>query len=453
MQSDTITVSQFNTMIKTHLQGVGPVIVEGEIVQMNITQRGGVSIELKDPKGSALVRVSGYAPRIQGIHTVKEGDSVAVWGTPTIWEAKGLFSLEAFKLMPLGEGALREAYEQLKQKLQSEGLFDEDRKRQLPEFVRRIALVTADGSAAQSDFLKILRENEAGLEIDFYPVHVQGRYAESEIISALKLADTKDYDCIVLTRGGGSLEDLLAFNDEVLARTIFALSTPVIVGVGHERDESIADFVADSRASTPSQAAYYLASLNHTFIDKLERQTEALRRMLSETVQSYNRITAEAMHTITLQTSGIIGRYNSRLGRAELIMQRMAASVSSDIQTKIYRAVKQIDYRLQHEIGGLFQKTDRALRILDRVPVRVNKTVNKLDALERLLVSYNPKSVLDRGYALISSGGNYISSTTDLQPGAELSVTLKDGSVDTIISKINTDGRKKTDHSGQARFA
>ncbi|KXK26398.1 MAG: Exodeoxyribonuclease 7 large subunit [candidate division WS6 bacterium OLB20] len=186
MQTDAITVAQFNSLIRSQLETIGPMIVEGEIVQMNVTARGGVNIDLKDPKGSALVRVSGYAPTIQGIHTVKEGDSVAVWGTPTLWEEKGLFSIKAFKLMPLGEGALREAYEMLKTKLAAEGLFDEDRKRPLPEYVTRIALITAKGSAAESDFLKILRENEAGLEIDFYPVHVQAGTPNRRSLQHLK---------------------------------------------------------------------------------------------------------------------------------------------------------------------------------------------------------------------------------------------------------------------------
>lgn len=386
-----VSVAQFNALVNQHLQTIGEVIVEGEITQMNVSARGGVNIVMKDVKEQAVINVSGYEPQIQGIKMVREGMQVAIYGIPQVWSPTGRLSVSIHKIVPLGEGALKEAYELLKAKLKNEGLFDESRKRPLPDYVTHIALITAAGSAALLDFLKILSENNSGLEIDFYSVSVQGKYSEREIIAALNAADTKEYDCIVLTRGGGSLEDLLTFNEEQVARAIFALHTPVLVAVGHERDESIADFVADVRASTPSQAAYYLVNTNLQFIASLETQAGVIEQL-----------------------------YINRLNQVKMALSGKLAG---------------IDSRLLGEVRQMRSKLDHAQLLIDRFPDTVNESTRKLLELERLLRSLNPRNVLNRGFAIVrNSQGRVVSSKVNVKSGDDIAIEVKDGMIEAEVS-------------------
>jgi exodeoxyribonuclease VII large subunit len=305
---------------------------------------------------------------------IKEGMKVAAWGSPNLWSQGGKFSLQIFKILPMGEGALNEAYEELKQQLAAEGLFAQERKRPLPDFITKIAVLTGRDSAAQSDFMKILQENRAGFAVDYYPVQVQGKYAEAEILNALKFADAGGYDCVVLIRGGGSLEDLITFNSEKVARQIFAMTTPVIVGVGHEKDESIADYVADIRASTPSQAAYYLIANNQNFIEKQLMKADFIRETL--------------------------------LSRVQIKKQQLFSK---------YRGMGN---RLLLEISKYKNRMQKLQFLLLQFPSKITETKNKVLGLERILMSLNPINVLDRGYALITGpAGKVIMSSKQIKLG------------------------------------
>ncbi|MFQ5493640.1 MAG: exodeoxyribonuclease VII large subunit [Candidatus Dojkabacteria bacterium] len=415
MEAERLTVEQFNHILNLHVQQLGALIVEGEIVQMSITQRGGVNIELKDPEANATLRVSGYAPQISGLDSIREGMQVAVWGTPEIWEQRGLFSLKAIKILPVGAGALSAAFEKLKQKLSAEGLFAPERKREMPSFITKIALITAKGSAAMSDFTKILRENKAGLEVDFYPVHVQGKFSEREIIASLKLADSREYDAIVLTRGGGSLEDLIAFNDELLARTLFASKTPVLAAVGHEKDESIAELVSDKRGSTPSQAAYYIVSINQTFINKLVSSNDAIRNELHHRLRDLRGQLQSQTGSIS---SAIRGGLRSYLGKISLSSRQMHS-------------------KLRVKVDALRIHTEFSRRKLRDFTKHTTELRNKINAASRLLESYNPNAVLSRGYTLLySSRGKVISSVDNVKKGEKVDLRLKDGTLGAKISHI-----------------
>jgi len=290
-ESIRVSVDQFNELINLQLQSIGEVIVEGEITEMNISKRGGVNLVLKDKNKQAVLNVSGYAPRIQGINMIEIGMEVAIWGVPQLYSPYGKFSVSIYKILPIGAGALAKALELLKEQLEKEGLFDPTRKRPLPELITNIALITAKNSAAESDFLKILKENNTGLNIDFYAVSVQGKHSVGEILSAIQNAQNKNYDCIVMIRGGGSLEDLSSFNDEKISKAIFASKIPTLVAVGHERDESIAELVSDVRASTPSQAAYYIVVNNTNFIKSIELQADQIYLQIQEIINlNKNRI-------------------------------------------------------------------------------------------------------------------------------------------------------------------
>ncbi|HLD03758.1 MAG TPA: exodeoxyribonuclease VII large subunit [Candidatus Dojkabacteria bacterium] len=390
-----LSVSNFNELIDKTLRTLGEFIIEGEITQISISGKGGVNIILKDTKHAGILNISGYAPRIEGINLVKTGMQVAVWGTPQLYVPYGKFSLSAYKIIPLGAGALKEAYEQLKKLLETEGLFNIERKRPLPEYLTRIALITAKDSAAYSDFVKILKERRTGFQIDFYPVPVQGKYAESTIISTLKYLEQGSiyYDCLVLTRGGGSLEDLLTFNSERLARILFGMPFPVVVAVGHERDESIADFVADIRAATPSQAAYYLAHVNENFFRKLEMLTEAAKLKIRERVQI--------------------------------------------LQSKLQLSHINIMRRLSLELQKISGKIMTAKFILQTYINYLNQIKQNIQNIERLLNSFNPLNILKKGYSIIKDEqGRVVVDYKKLQLRQKISVNFYKGSALAQILKI-----------------
>ena len=384
------SVGQFNEFMNKNFELIGNVVVEGEITQYNITAKGGVNIVIKDDKESAILNISGYAPWIEGVKFVREGMKVAAYGKPSIWSQAGRFSLQIYKIIPLGEGALKEAYEKLKLQLEHEGLFDESRKRPLPEYISSIALLTGKDSAAQSDFLKILKENNAGINIDYFPVQVQGKYSESEIIKTLKSLNYDNYDCVVLVRGGGSLEDLITFNSENLARTIFSLPIPIIVGVGHEKDESIADFVADIRASTPSQAAYYIITNNENFINGID--------LIIEQIGSF-------------------------------LLQRINNQISLSEQSLVL-----INQKLMQKIKEYKSFMDLASLKLGRLPNEIKFALEKISSTERLLNSFNPKNILKRGYSIVKdSKGSSIKSINSVNIDDTLAITVNDGEIKTKV--------------------
>jgi len=285
---ETLTVAQFNEIINIQLQTIGMISVVGEITEKNITRNSGLMLTIKDEKESAILKLSGFAPRVKGVNAVDVGMKIVAAGVPQLYSPFGSFSLQVVSLVPHGEGSLKAAFERLKKLLETKGYFERTRKRELPRFVTKIALITADKSAAYTDFMKILKETETGLDIDFAPVSVQGRNAVDEIVRALEVIEEDAADCVVLTRGGGSLEDLIAFNSEEVANAVFACKVPVVCAVGHERDISISDMVADIVASTPSQAAYYLAEHNDQFIQGYEDQISNLKERIEGELTKYD---------------------------------------------------------------------------------------------------------------------------------------------------------------------
>jgi exodeoxyribonuclease VII large subunit len=241
-----------------YLEQIGTVTVEGEISELKLSQSKWIFLTIKDQSASLSVFAVLY--QIPNFHSLSEGMLVKATGVARLYQKTGRFSLFAESIVPSGEGALSQALAKLKARLTAEGLFAPERKRALPFFPQRIALLTAKGSQAEADFLKVLKARQGGLTIYFCPIKVQGNEAVQSILKGLEVVEKKikKIDAVVLIRGGGSLEDLSAFNDERVVRRLFTLHSPVVVGVGHEKDWSLCDLVADLRASTPSNAAELL---------------------------------------------------------------------------------------------------------------------------------------------------------------------------------------------------
>lgn len=284
-------VSEFNELIDI-LVSQQSFIVEGEITEISISQRRWVFITVKD--GDSNLEVFSTVDQINTLDLLSEGMLVHVYGTPHLHRKSGRFRLHAYQILPAGEGELRIAFEKLKGKLDKEGLFAPERKRKLPKYPEKIGLLTAAHSAALSDFIKVLKSRMVGIKIFHLPISVGGVDAISNIASGIKYLNDKypDLDMIVLTRGGGSLEDLQAFNSEKVARSIFSSKIPIVSAIGHEKDWTIADLVADLRASTPSNAAEIVVKTKEEIISQIEnflfRQNMNMEKLLEQKKEKVN---------------------------------------------------------------------------------------------------------------------------------------------------------------------
>lgn len=316
----TLTVSQLVNVINTALEPLETVTVEGEVDEFKILQGKWVTFKLRD-EGSSI---GCFMPVWQYRTQVEDGMVVRVQGRPTL-RAKGFFSFVLTTLQPAGEGALKRAFELLRAKLTEEGLFAAERKRVLPRFPEHIVLITSRDAAAYSDFIKVLRARQGGLRVSFLHTQVQGEPAVAQVLQALEFATTNlAADALVLVRGGGSLEDLQAFNDERVVRAIAASRIPTIVGIGHERDVSLAELAADVRASTPSNAAELLVVSRQELTATILQLMSQMQHRLITSITNYKNSVA------TLRQSLLVHWRETLTTRQRAVrdMQRLLASLS-----------------------------------------------------------------------------------------------------------------------------
>lgn len=388
-----LSVSEFLSLVNETLALIpsDDLCVEGEVSDYRVSQQKWVTFTLKDETAEAVVPCFGTT---YGITTpLQDGMRVRVFGNGRVYERFGKFSLNVRVVEPVGEGALKLAYEALKKRLEAEGLFQSARKRSLPRFPKRVGVITSREAAAYTDFLRIANNRWGGVSINLCAVHVQGAKAVEEILEAFARFNALDEDVrpdvLVLTRGGGSLEDLHAFNSEEVARAVFGSSIPVVVGVGHERDESLADFVADVRASTPSNAAEIIFSNREAVLAEVVRSTDHIEHRLRFLLEAHGATIVRAGHTVALFFE-----------------------------------------RISH---GLSDRTDRFARAFTELVLHRRADV---DRMERLLRQVDPKRVLARGYSIVTTGGALVTDAGKLEVRAEVRVQLARGGFDATIDEI-----------------
>jgi len=384
-QNKALTVSEFlksvNSAFEEALFPYGA-IVEGEVVEYRVSQGKWIWFSLKDKTGL----LSCFATVWQLKQPLEDGMLIRAHGMPKIRQKNGRFSLTVDSVEMVGEGALQRAFQLLKKKLEAEGVFAPERKRALPEFPQRIGLIASTESAAYTDFLRILGDRWGGLEIISAHVQVQGKDAVQDIVGAFRYFNDHPgaADVLVLTRGGGSLEDLHAFNDEEVARAVFSSKIPVIVGVGHERDESLAEYAADIRASTPSNAAERLVPDRRD----IERQVEAMVSEMENAVREG------------------ISRYERRLYEFESVLERHVRKERSRFN--------ELMYRFKLKFAGF-----------------EGKLLAMLSGIEgdlRMLKSLDPETVLKRGYSITrDEKGKILHDAKKVDKGAAISVQLHKG--------------------------
>ncbi|MFH0818743.1 MAG: exodeoxyribonuclease VII large subunit [Patescibacteria group bacterium] len=281
------SVSEFNQEINGLLGDI-TVCVQGEVSNFHIAQNRFVWFDLKDVNSY----FSCFMMSFQLQQELSDGQEIKVIGTPGLFAKSGKFHFKVKEIELVGAGALKKELELLKKKLAKEGLFDVERKRRLPRFIERVGLITSKDAAAYTDVIKILKNRWAGLEIYFYPVAVQGQSTINDIVGAFNFLNDKNYnlDVIILTRGGGSMEDLWAFNTEEICRAVFGSKTPVVAAIGHERDATLVDEVGDLRASTPSNAAELVVPHKDDVLLQIENNLKEQKRLIIQSIDEKKQV-------------------------------------------------------------------------------------------------------------------------------------------------------------------
>lgn len=394
---EAISVSQLNRYVKSLIEEDGNlsgIYIKAEISNFkNHYSSGHLYFNLKDKKASVrAVMFSSYAKHLK--FTPEEGMAVLVKASVSLYEVDGSFQVYVYDMQPFGEGAVEIALRQLIEKLSTKGYFDESIKKPLPRYPQTIGVITSKTGAAIEDIKRVLSRRYPIALMKFCPALVQGKQAPDSLISAVKTLDGK-CDVIIIGRGGGSREDLWAFNDEGLAEAIFTAKTPIISAVGHETDVTICDMVADKRASTPSVAAEIAVPSISEIDESIQNMSMKIRNIGKRAIET------NMMHLTTLTSLPVINNPDIFLSNK----QRQLDTVSENLNNvrKIY-----------------FEKKCLALR-------------EKVAVLESL----NPMSVLSRGYAAVFSDGKPITSVKQLKINEKFVVQLGDGAVSAVVSEID----------------
>lgn len=435
-------VADLVSAVRTTVErGYTDVWVEGEISNFRPAESGHLYFTLKD--GDAQLRIVMFRSQARLLRFRPEnGMQIIARGRVTIYDARGELQLSAEFLEPVGAGALQLAFEQLKKRLAEEGLFDQSRKKPIPQLPRRIGIVTSPRGAALHDMLNVLGRRHENVGILIYPAQVQGESAPSEVGSGVRYFNrAKNVDVIVIARGGGSIEDLAAFNDEGLARVIAASHLPVISAVGHETDFTICDFVSDLRAPTPSAAAELVIESKHRIAEHLAHLHQRLDRGARyQLMLARNRLTELAQHGAFAGMQDLLGRRSQRLDE---LMFRTAASFRHNLRDYSRRLevaaarVRHYDFRrsLAMTRNQLDSGADSLLRVMRN---RLNEHRGRLNELYAKLDALSPVKILERGYALVfDAKGNLVKDSNQLAAGDEISARVAHGTFTAEVKKTS----------------
>jgi exodeoxyribonuclease VII large subunit len=421
--------------------------VEGEISNFRPAASGHLYFTLKDADAqlpAVLFRRQALLLRFRP----EDGLHVLVRGRVSVYEQRGQMQLIAETMEPVGAGSLQLAFEQLKEKLKAEGLFDQARKRALPAFPRTVGIVTSPSGAVLGDFLNIVRRRHSGLNVLLCPVSVQGTSSAAEVEGAIAcLNDSTLVDVIVLARGGGSLEDLAAFNSERVARAIVASRLPVVSAIGHETDFTITDFVADLRAPTPSAAAELITEAQHKIAEHLARLNHRIDRAVRfQILQARQRLARVPATRAESRMTTLVHRSEQRLDelnfRMENAMNHQLRRRRREI-TELTAAVMRHDprRRLADARAHFVACRARLDRTLERT---LQLSAARVNALDAQLNSLSPLAVLDRGYALVlDAQGALVRSATQVAPGDHVLTRLADGSFASQVQSASTNKIEK----------
>jgi len=437
--NDVISVSSLNRMARDLLEsGLPAVWIGGEVSNLTIASSGHAYFSLKD--SSAQVRCVMFRQRMALLpFRLSAGMQIELRGAVTIYEARGDFQINVDSMRAAGLGRLFEAFERLKARLGAEGLFDAAQKRPLPAFPRAIGIVTSPGAAALRDVVTTLQRRMPGIALILYPTLVQGELAPAQIARAIAQASQRqEVDVLIVCRGGGSIEDLWAFNEEVVARALAACRIPVISGVGHETDFTICDFVADLRAATPTAAAELASPSRVQLLARLEHARQALARALGRRIgnqtQRLDQLARRLRHP------------GERLARQQLQLQQAQQRLRQTIATRLGTAAWQLQLlgnRIERQRPDLRRPRQRIKQtgsdLTRAIEQLLRQRINLLAQRAAALTAINPEAVLQRGYAIVQNRqGKAVKSVETLGQGERVTLRLAQGSTEALIDLPNS---------------
>lgn len=391
------SVTQVNLYIKNMFirdYTLNNIYLKGEVSNCKYHSSGHIYFTLKDDKGQmACVMFAGQRSGLS--FQLKEGQSVIALGSISVYERDGKYQLYAKEILLDGSGLLYQKYEQLKKSLEEEGLFLPEHKKSIPQLSNKIGIVTAKTGAAIQDIINIARRRNPYISLYLYPAQVQGEGAAKTIVAGIKALDKLSLDTIIIGRGGGSIEDLWAFNEEIVARAIFECKTPIISAVGHETDVTIADFVSDLRAPTPSAAAELAVPDIGAILYELKTREQRLKRLMEHKISSYR----NELKQLSLRLSYVNPLYQVQQKRQQLI----------DMEQMLRRHM------------------DHKIRVKRH---RLEVYIEKLEGL-------SPLKKLNKGYALVVNKDNKVVNRLDkVSTGEEIRISVTDGDVLAKVSKL-----------------
>ena len=437
------TVRDLVSTVRTHIEReYGDVWVEGEISNFRAHDSGHLYFTLKDQNAQIRAVMFRSSARLLRFRP-DDGMQIVLRGRVTIYEDRGELQISAEYLEPKGAGALQVAFEQLKAKLEAEGLFDSSRKKAIPVLPSRIGIVSSPQAAALRDILNILRRRHHSANVLIFPAQVQGEAAAIEVSAGVRYFNkARNVDVIIVARGGGSAEDLAAFNHEGLARAVASSEIPIISAVGHETDFTIIDFVADRRAETPSAAAELVIRSRQ----EVEEQAEGLQQRLVRAIR-YRLLMGRQVLT-ELAQHGAFARMMDAINQRQ---QKL-----DDLQYRVDRAERQIlernrrrsesasaavrHYDLQRILASIRKELEaQAGTMVAAMRTSLLRSQSRLDQLASQLQALSPVAILERGYALVfDSRGNLLKNAAQVKVGDEISARLAKGSVTATVKKSSS---------------
>ena len=439
-ENTPLTVTQLNSHARFLLEEhIGSVWVSGEISGWKPSVSGHCYFSLKD--NTAQLRCAlfkGAASRLD--FAPKDGDAVELFGKVTVYEAGGSFQIIVSQMRPTGAGRLYAAFEALKKRLSAEGLFDASRKRILPTFPKKIGIITSLSAAALRDVVTTLRRRMPLIELIVYPTAVQGKGSENEIAAAIyKANERNEVDMLIVCRGGGSIEDLWAFNEEITVRAVANSTLPIISGVGHETDFTLCDFAADVRAATPTAAAELCSPDKEELLLKFNKLDEIMRHNI------HRRYYDAAQHTdrierLLLSPQSLLEKQQKRLSDCVLQLSGSIKQRQTAAQTAVTHYDEVLAFLRPNLSGCLKQVGDLHRAFCQSIDNKIKNLSQKLDNKEQLLNAVSPQTILQRGFSVVlNNQGKAVVSAQDLADKEMINIRFAQGETRAVVQKNNSE--------------
>lgn len=442
--ANIFTVSRLNTTVRKLLEmEMGQIWLSAEISNFSQPSSGHWYFTLKDD--GAQVRCAMFRNSNRRVtFRPQNGQQVLVRATITLYEPRGDYQLIAESMQPAGDGLLQQQFEQLKMRLAAEGLFEQMHKQPLPDPAQQVGVITSSTGAALHDVLRVLHRRDPSLPVIIYPTPVQGKDAPAAIVRAIEIANQRaECDVLIVGRGGGSLEDLWSFNDERVARAIFASRIPIVSAVGHETDVTIADFVADLRAPTPSAAAELVSRNQIELLRQLQSQQQRMEMAMDYYLAQQQRAWSRLHHRLQQQHPQL------RLARQQTTLFRLQRRLDDAIQLQLRQATRTQDrltQRLaQQQPEARLHRAQQQLqqwhyRLQQAVFQQLNRDKQRFGVRAAQLEAVSPLATLARGFSVTTAAdGNVVKKTSQLQRGETLKTRLDDGWIESQITDIHAD--------------